>query len=116
MGRLKFTRAGLQKMLADYFDDTESIKSLAGLAVFLCIDSKLLTAMLQDGSSLSEQLNIAKTHIEKDIVENGLRGKYNAAMSSFLLKTCFGYSEKAEQPLAGDFRVEVADELKKFAV
>jgi len=116
MGRLKFTRAGLQKMLADYFDDTESVKSLAGLAIFLGVDSKLLLTMLQDGSGLSEQLNIAKTHIEKDIVENGLRGKYNATMSSFLLKTCFGYSEKVEQQATGDFRVEVADELKKFAV
>lgn len=117
MSAIKFTRAGLKKHIEEYFDDGESIKSLPGLAVALGIDVRTLTTMqVETEKGKNELLTLACVRIEKDIVENGLKGKYNATMSSFLLKTCFGYSDKGEQSPTGDIYIEVADELKKFAV
>lgn len=114
MKQQKFTRKNLQQSINAYFADEDSVKSFAGLALFLGTNTGTLTGLLAD-SRFADMLAIAGTHIEKDIVENGLKGKYNATMSSFLLKTVFGYSEKSDQP-TGDVRVEVADDLKKYAV
>jgi hypothetical protein len=110
----KFTRLSLQKRIDIYFSDEESVKSFAGLALFLGTDTNALARMLAD-SRFADILALAGTHIEKDIIENGLKGKYNATMSSFLLKTVFGYSEKGGET-AGDVRVEVSEELKRYAV
>jgi hypothetical protein len=114
MKQHQFTRKNLQRQIDEYFCDEESVKSFAGLALFQGTDTNTLALLLAD-SRFAEPLARAKTHIEKDIVENGLKGKYNATMSSFLLKTVFGYSEKNEQA-TGEVRVEVAEELKKYAV
>lgn len=110
------SKSRLKSRIDQYFSDEESVKSLAGLALFLDTDTKTLTGLLSENSGRSEMVSRAKTRIEKDIIENGLRGKYNATMSSFLLKTAFGYSEKAEQIQSGDVKIEVSEELKKFAV
>jgi hypothetical protein len=108
-----FTRKKLIEDIDSYFSDEESVKSFAGLALHLGVDSDGLSELFAD-KRFGDVLARAGTHIEKDIVENGLRGRYNATMSSFLLKTVFGYSEKPEQ--AADVKVEMADELKKYAV
>ena len=109
-----FTKKSLRERIDAYFADEEGVKSFAGLALFLGIDSAALARMLAD-ARYAGILAGASTHIEKDIVENGLRGKYNATMSSFLLKTVFGYSEKSAEA-AGDVKVEVTEELKDYAV
>lgn len=92
------------------------MKSLAGLALSVGIDSRTLTGMLGGGDGAAGLVGMAMTRIEKDIVENGLRGKYNATMSAFLLKTVFGYSEKGGPAAPGDVKVEMSDELTKYAV
>ena len=113
MAKVPFSRKKLSEAIDAYFADEESVKSFAGLALCLGVDSDGLAKLFAD-VRFGDILARAGTHIEKDIVENGLRGRYNATMSSFLLKTVFGYSEKPEP--ASDIKVEVAEELKKYAV
>lgn len=120
MKSITYSKKALAEKIDEYFgteedggDGRAGVKSFAGLALSLGVDAGGLDKMFAD-SRYADLLALAGTRIEKDIVENGLRGRYNATMSSFLLKTVFGYSEKAEP--AGELRVEVADELKKYAV
>jgi hypothetical protein len=92
------------------------VKSLAGLALFLEIDRATLMRWQADGEEgFAELIGYAKTCIEKDIVENGLRGKYNATMASFILKTSFGYRDKGDDMPQGAVKIEVSDELREFA-
>ena len=106
----------LKGRIERYFAQEEGVKSLAGLALSIGTDSRTLAGMLGGGDGAAELIGMAMTRIEKDIVENGLKGKYNATMSAFLLKTVFGYSEKDGQAAPGDVKVEMSDELAKYAV
>lgn len=111
----KFTRKALQQALEEYFADTESVKSLPGLALALKVDGKTLEEWMRDPKY--SELKLAGIRVEKELVENALRGKYNATTATFLLKTVFGYREKAEENgPAGPIQVEVSDELRRFAV
>lgn len=112
-GRLSARR--IKEGVEAYFSDEESVKSLPGLALALGIDTAELSRITVSEGAAGRLLSLAKTRIEKDVVENGLKGRYNASMSSFLLKTSFSYSEKTE-PASQNVKVEVADELKRFAV
>lgn len=104
------------KKLIDAYNETDCVKSLAGLALFLGIDKATLTQwQLDSESKFNSLINYAKTCIEKDIVENGLRGKYNATMASFILKTSFGYRDKGEDMPHGPVKIEVSDELREYA-
>lgn len=87
---------------------------MPGLAVFLTIDHETLNRMCEE-KSYAEIFALAKTYIEKDIIENGLRGKYNATMSSFLLKSVFGYRDKGDDEPKGAVKIEVADELSEYS-
>ena len=102
----KYSKKRLKRLI-DAYVETDGVKSLAGLALYLGIDSK-------DG--YSEIIAYARTCIEKDIVENGLRGKYNASMASFILRSSFGYRDKGELPPQGPVKIEVAEELLGDAV
>jgi hypothetical protein len=95
----------------------DEVKSLAGLSVFLQTDKQQLLEVLDKNDKYAEILKYAVTYMEKEIVENGLRGKYNATMASFMLKTVFGYKEKRDDQseFNSDIKIELADELKKYA-
>lgn len=113
----KFNKKYLSAKVGEYLSRQDEVKSLAGLSVFLQTDKQQLLEALNKGDKSSEIINYALTYMEKDIVENGLRGKYNATMASFMLKTVFGYKEKKdEQPEFGnDIKIELAGELEKYA-
>ena len=101
----------------DYLSEQEQVKSLAGLGVFLQMDKQQLLELSSKSNKFAEIISYAITFMEKEIVENGLRGKYNATMASFMLKTVFGYNEKKDEQseLNADIRIELADELKRYA-
>lgn len=113
----KLSKLRLRKMIDSYFETEDGVKSLAGLALHIGIDKQTLENWLEDEQlGASSALGIAKTRIEKDIIENGLKGKYNATMASFLLKTTFGYRDREETKSGGPVRIEISEELKKYAV
>lgn len=96
--------------------EADGVKSFAGLAVFLGIDTDELRGVSRSGGRKAALLRCAAACMEKELVENGLRGKYNATMTSFLLKTSFNYSEKHDAaPEAGPIRIELSDDLKNLA-
>jgi hypothetical protein len=104
------------KRLIDAYIGSDEVKSLAGLALFLGVDRATLSQWQTDEQTgFCELIGYARTCIEKDIVENGLRGKYNATMSSFILKTSFGYRDKGDEPPQGPVKIEVSDELARYA-
>jgi hypothetical protein len=110
-----YSKLKLKKLINEYIGD-DSVKSLAGLALFLGVDRATLTQWQTGGDDgFNEIVGYAKTCIEKDIVENGLRGKYNATMASFILKTSFGYRDKGDETPSGPVKIEIADELREFA-
>lgn len=111
----KYSRKKLRELILEY-TKTDSVKSFAGLALFLGIDHETLQEWERNSdSNYYELMNLAKTYIEKDIIENGLKGKYNATMASFILKASFGYSDKGLAQNDSTIKIEVADELNKFA-
>ncbi len=92
-----YSKLKLKKMIDEYIV-SDSVKSLAGLALYLGVDRVTLNEWQNcSDNGYTEIVGYAKTCIEKDIVENGLRGKYNATMASFILKTSFGYRDKGEE-------------------
>jgi len=110
-----FSKIKLKKLI-DAYNESDCVKSLAGLALFLKTDRATLTRwQTDDTEGFSELIGYAKTCIEKDVVENGLRGKYNATMASFILKTSFGYRDKGEDMPQGAVKIEVSDELREYA-
>lgn len=116
MKQRKWTKRVVAQEVETYFEDTESVKSMPGLALHLGTDSRSLALRMDAGDAVAELLSLARTRMEKELLENGLRGRYNATMASFLLKSTFGYSEKAGKEAAGGVKIELADELKRFAV
>lgn len=111
---MRVTRKKLKEKLDAYFSDADTVKSLPGLALYLGMDTAALEK-LQENPRCGPLIAMAHTRIEREIVENSLKGRYNASMSSFLLKTVFGYAEKGERT-TGDVKIEVAEELKPYAV
>jgi hypothetical protein len=112
----KYSKKRLKRLI-DAYVETDGVKSLAGLALYLGIDSAELNQLQSDSKDgYSEIIAYARTCIEKDIVENGLRGKYNASMASFILRSSFGYRDKGELPPQGPVKIEVAEELLGDAV
>jgi len=110
-----YSKLKLRKLIDEYISE-ESVKSLAGLALYLGVNRSALIQWQTDSESgLAEIVGYAKTCIEKDIVENGLRGKYNATMASFILKTSFCYSDKGDEMPSGPVKIEVSDELREYA-
>lgn len=109
----RFTKKRLCEATDEYLS-IDGVKSLAGFAQYLGI-SRWGLESLESDKRFAAIISFVKTAIEKDVVENGLRGKYNATMSSFILKTCFGYREKSEEKLPGAVRIEVADELSAYS-
>lgn len=113
----KMSARRLEEALAGYFSGEEAVHTPAGLAVHLGVDKAALERLAQDGGRTGGLLRLAHTRMEKELLENGLRGKYNATMTSFLLKCAFGYRDKPEEAAApGPVRVEVSDELRQYAV
>ena len=115
MNRIK--QKEFSEKISAYLNDTEGIKSVAGLCVHLNISKSRFTEMLGKGGKIGSQLEYAFTVIEKETVENSLRGKYNATISSLLLKTTFGYKEKVPEQTetSGEIKIELSDELKRYA-
>jgi hypothetical protein len=110
-----YSKLKLRKLIDEYIGE-EGVKSLAGLALYLGVDRSTLSQWQADSESGSAEIvGYAKTCIEKDVVENGLRGKYNATMASFILKTSFGYRDKGDDVPSGPVRIEVSDELREYA-
>jgi hypothetical protein len=110
-----YSKQRLKKLIESY-NESDCVKSLAGLALYLGVDRLTLTRWQADSEDgYAEIISYAKTCIEKDIVENGLRGKYNATMASFILKTSFGYRDKGDEMPQGAVKIEVSDELREFA-
>lgn len=118
MKRKFLSKNQLKKQIDSYFEAGEEVKTPAGLAVYLGIDRAAFEKLAAEEGSTGNLLRFAKTRMEKEIVENGLKGKLNATMSSFILKTTFGYRDKPEETaaLTDPLKVEVSDELKKYAV
>lgn len=108
-----WSAARLRRAVEDYFM-RDGVKSLPGLALHLGMDSETLAARMETEDALQPVFLLAKTRVEREVVENGLRGAYNASLSSFVLKTAFGYREKGEPKPAG-LSVELADELRQYA-
>lgn len=93
------------------------VKSPAGLAVFLGMGTEGLQALAQGKSRRAALLRCAMARMEKELIEGALRGKYNATMSAFLLKSEFGYREKrgeASEPSSA-IRVELDEPLERLA-
>lgn len=116
MGHRHLTLRELERRIDAYFTGEESFRSPAGLALALGTDSGTLREMREGEGPAAGALKLAMTRLEKELVENGLRGKCNATMTSFLLKTQFGYREKSAQAKEADDPVELPEELKKYAV
>lgn len=125
INRVKSTESGVEilkkrfskrrlKVLVDDYIGSEGVKSLAGLAVFLGVEKDGLACLGRD-DGLSQIVDYARTCIERDVVENGLRGKYNATMATFILKTVFGYTDKPEDAPQEAVKIELSDELRQFA-
>lgn len=109
-----YSKQRLRKLI-DAYNESDCVKSFAGLALFLDVDRSTLMRWMNDDEGYADIISYAKTCIEKDIVENGLRGKYNATMASFILKTSFGYRDKGDDLPQGAVKIEVSDELSKYA-
>jgi hypothetical protein len=103
------------KRLIDEYVNSEGVKSLAGLALFLSVDRGTLAQWAAGEEDIGALIDYAKTCIEKDLVENGLQGKYNATMTSFILKCSFGYRDRGEEPQQGSVKIELSDELARYA-
>lgn len=116
--RFRITKLKLRRLVENYFADNESVKSFAGLALHLGVDRETLESWIdKEEYGFCEILSLARTRIEKDVIDNGLRGKYNATMATFILKSAFGYRDKQDDARnSAPIRVEVTDELKKYAV
>lgn len=114
--RKRLSDEELEKKLREYLGRDE-VKSIAGLAAFLGTDSDTLRKGLKKKGRKSELLKGALTHMEKELIELGLKGKYNATITSFLLKSVFNYKEKREDTPEddGNIKIELAQELKKYA-
>ncbi len=106
----------LRRRVDAYFAGEETVRSPAGLALAVGLDADTLEAMREADDNTGRLLRLAMTRLEKEIVENGLRGKCSATMTTFLLKTRFGYREKGAPPKEGEAPVELPEELKKYAV
>lgn len=110
-----YTKKKLRQKIDEYIAQ-DSVKSIAGLALYLGVDRSVFGHWLREGDErLSDILNYARTCIEKDVVENGLKGKYNATMASFILKTSFGYRDRGGDISPEPVKIEVADELMEYA-
>lgn len=102
--------------MIDEYVASDGVKSLAGLSLYLGFDREELKELEYDSDGGYDKIiSYAKTCIEKDIVENGLRGKYNASMASFILRSSFGYRDKGDEHTQGTVKIEVADDLKDCA-
>ncbi|HEX2938353.1 MAG TPA: terminase small subunit [Ruminiclostridium sp.] len=111
----KYSKKRLKDMINSYAEK-DSVKSLAGLALFLGLDrNSLLNLQSENEDGFDDLIEYARTLIEKDIVENGLRGKYNASMAAFILRSSFGYRDKGDDKPQGTVKIEVADELQNYA-
>lgn len=107
----KYSRKKLKEMIDSYIQ-SDGVKSIAGLALFLGIDRD---ALMKISDTCGDIISYARTCIEKDIVENGLRGRYNASMASFILKSSFGYRDKGDETNREPVKVEVSDDLLEYA-
>lgn len=116
MGRHRISLRALRQRIDAYFAKEEAVKSPAGLALAIGVDTAALRNLLDGTDSAAELLGMAMTRLEKEIVENGLRGKSNATMTSFVLKTQFGYRERSGPAREGEVAVELPEELKKYVV
>ena len=106
----------LRKKLEQYFALNE-VKSLAGLAAYLGTDTAALKKDLLKKGRKGNLLRGAMTRMEHELIEYGLKGKYNATITSFLLKSAFNYQEKREDKPEpeGKIKIELSDELKKYS-
>lgn len=111
---VKITAGEFETKVNAYLE-TDGVKSFAGLAVWLGVDTDELRATARSGGRKAGVLRHAAAWLEKELIENGLRGKYNATMTSFLLKTAFNYSEKHNDEADAPIRIELSDELKSLA-
>lgn len=117
MKEKKWTALRLGEALEGYFAGEEAVHTPAGLAVWLGMEKPALERLAREDGRGGALLRMALTRMEKELLENGLRGKYNATMTSFALKCVFGYRDKPEETSApGPVRVEVSDELRQYAV
>ena len=111
----RYSRKKLKNLIDGYIG-SDGVKSIAGLALSLGVDrSTLFKWQSNFERGYAELIGYAKTCIEKDIVENGLRGKYNATMASFILRSSFGYRDKGVEMPNDAVKIEVSDELSKYA-
>lgn len=106
------------KELTEEYLKLDGIKSPAGLAAHIGVDSGTLRRWMNgDSGTFSSVVDYAMTCIEKEIVENGLSGKYNASVAMFILKCVFGYRDRGDvQAKRTSVKVEVTEELEAYAV
>lgn len=108
----RMPKKDLKNRIDDYMKQTPDAKNLAGFAVFMGLDKKTTLDLLRK----KDALDYIMTYLEQDLIENGLRGKYNTTMASFLLKSSFGYGDKDEEKEEdGCIRIEMDGELEKYA-
>lgn len=96
---LKFESAEqMQELIDDYFEECDlksEIYTITGLAMALDTDRATLVRY----SAKDEFYNTikkAKQKVEQQMVSRALKGEYNSAVSIFLMKNNFGYTDKVE--------------------
>ena len=96
---LKFESAEqMQELIDDYFEECDlkdEIYTITGLAMALDTDRATLVRY----SAKDEFYNTikkAKQKVEQQMVSRALKGEYNSAVSIFLMKNNFGYTDKVD--------------------
>lgn len=93
----------LDKLIDKYkihCEETNDIFTLIGLCVFIGINKDTLTEYSKmDGYSVTHKKALSLA--EQALVNGSLTGKYNAAVSIFMLKNNHGYKDKQETEHSG---------------
>ncbi|MDR3643790.1 MAG: terminase small subunit [Clostridia bacterium] len=105
----------LSQHIDEYLKRQDEVKSLAGLAVYLKTDQEALRELLDGKGPKARLIGYAMDCIEKELIENALKGKYNATMASFLLKSGYGRERHDDAPQPTGVKIELADELGRLA-
>lgn len=105
----------LEERASEYLAMPEEARTLAGLAVAVGMDRRELTAAMGGKGRKARLLRRAASVIEKEITENALRGRYNATMASFLLKTDFSQDDVRRPAPPSSVNVELTEELGRLS-
>jgi hypothetical protein len=123
MGRKKtFTINQIDKYFEEYKKDCETNEkpsTIQGFESYICAKRlrKKFTEYEND-PKYSATIKKIKKYFESDLVNNALKGKYNASVSIFLMKNNYGYKDSQEIKHSGlkplEITVDSEDKKKKI--